>query len=161
MFGGLSAFNMASLQGWLGLLWFFFFFFFFVFSRAIPAACGGSQARGRIRAIAAGLRQSPQQHGIPAASAAYPTAHGNAGSLTHGARPGIELASSWFLVRFVNHYAMTGTSRLYFITDRKPLGLLTNSQLKPVCIAQSGCGIYEARTQAGCSIQCIHGSFVF
>ena len=30
----------------------------FAFSRAAPAACGGSQARGLIRAIAAGLRQS-------------------------------------------------------------------------------------------------------
>ena len=40
-----------------------FFFFFFVFSRAIPAACGGSQARGRIRAIAAGLRQSHSNMG--------------------------------------------------------------------------------------------------
>ena len=33
---------------------------------------------------------------------AYTTAHGNAGSLTHGARPGIEPVSSWMLVRFVS-----------------------------------------------------------
>ena len=33
-------------------------FFFFVFSRAAPAAYGGSQARGRIRAEATGLHQS-------------------------------------------------------------------------------------------------------
>ena len=32
---------------------------------------------------------------------AYTTAHGNAGSLTHSARPGIELSSSWILVGFV------------------------------------------------------------
>ena len=31
----------------------------------------------------------------------YTTAHGNAGSITHGARPGIEPATSWFLVVFV------------------------------------------------------------
>ena len=31
------------------------FFFFFAFSRSTPAAYGGSQARGRIGAIAAGL----------------------------------------------------------------------------------------------------------
>ena len=31
----------------------------------------------------------------------YTTAHGNAGSLTHWARPGIKPASSWILVRFV------------------------------------------------------------
>ena len=35
-------------------------------------------------------------------SATYTTAHGNAGSLTHWARPGIEPATSWFLVRFVS-----------------------------------------------------------
>ena len=34
-------------------------------------------------------------------SATYPTAHGNAGSLTHGARPGIEPASLWILVGFL------------------------------------------------------------
>uniref|UniRef100_A0A8D1U2S2 Carboxypeptidase n=1 Tax=Sus scrofa TaxID=9823 RepID=A0A8D1U2S2_PIG len=36
----------------------FFLFFFFVFSRAAPSEYGGSQARGPIRAVAAGLRQS-------------------------------------------------------------------------------------------------------
>ena len=35
-------------------------------------------------------------------SAAYTTAHGNVRSLTHRARPGIEPATSWFLVRFVS-----------------------------------------------------------
>jgi len=40
---------------------------------------------------------------------AYTTAHGNAGSLTHGARPGIEPRTSWFLVGFVNHCAKTRT----------------------------------------------------
>ena len=40
------------------ILFFFFFFFFFVFSRATPAACGGSQARGLIGAVAAGLQHS-------------------------------------------------------------------------------------------------------
>ena len=51
----------------------------------------------------------PQQHQIWAASVTYTTAYGNARSLTHWARPGIEPASSWFLVRFVNPCAMTGT----------------------------------------------------
>ena len=46
---------------------FHFFFFFFAFLRAVFVAYEGSQARGRIRAIAASL---------------YSTAHGNAGSLT-------------------------------------------------------------------------------
>ena len=37
---------------------FFFFFCLFAFSRAAPAAYGGPQARGRIRAVATGLHQS-------------------------------------------------------------------------------------------------------
>ena len=40
----------------------------------------------------------PQQCGIRAAFVTYTTAHGNAGSLTHWARPGIEPETSWFLV---------------------------------------------------------------
>ena len=37
---------------------FFFFFCLFAFSRATPAAYGGSQARGLIGAVAAGLCHS-------------------------------------------------------------------------------------------------------
>ena len=51
----------------------------------------------------------PQQCGIRAVSAIYTTAHGNAGSLTHWARPGIGPATSWLPGRFVNHCATTGT----------------------------------------------------
>jgi len=36
----------------------FFLLFFFVFSRAMPMAYGGFQARGLIRAVAASLHQS-------------------------------------------------------------------------------------------------------
>ena len=32
---------------------------------------------------------------------AYTTAHGNAGSLTHGVRPGIKSESSWILAGFI------------------------------------------------------------
>ena len=39
-------------------LFFFFFLSFLSFSRAAPAAHGGSQARGGIRAVASSLRQS-------------------------------------------------------------------------------------------------------
>ena len=35
--------------------------------------------------------------------------HSNASSLAHWARPGIETATSWFLVGFVNHWATSGT----------------------------------------------------
>ena len=39
----------------------------------------------------------------------YTTAQGNARSLTHPARPGIEPTSLWILVGFINHWAMMGT----------------------------------------------------
>ena len=53
----------------------------------------------------------PQQRRIWVASATYTTAHGSAGSLTHWSRPGIEPATSWFLVGFVNHWATMGTPK--------------------------------------------------
>jgi len=51
----------------------------------------------------------PQQRRIWAVSATYTTTHSNTGSLTHWARPGIEPATSWFLMGFVNHWATMGT----------------------------------------------------
>ena len=73
---------------------------FFLF-RAPPGAYGRSQARGRIGAASCRPTPQPQQCQIRAASATYSTAHGNARSLTHRARPGMEPASSWILVGFV------------------------------------------------------------
>ena len=76
--------------------------FFFLF-RTSPMAYGGSPARGPVRAIAAGLYHSqPQQCRIWAMSAAYTTAHGNAWSVTHWKRPGIEPTTSWSLVGFIS-----------------------------------------------------------
>ena len=63
-------------------------------------AYGDSQARGLIRAIRP--MPQPQQHQIRAASGTHTTAHSNAGSLTHRERPGIEPATSRFLVRFIS-----------------------------------------------------------
>ena len=94
------------------ILYLFIYFCLFVFSRAAPEAYGGSQARGPIGALATGLRHSHSNGGIWAASVTYTTAHSNAGPLTpltDWARPVIEPATSWFLVRFVNHWATTGT----------------------------------------------------
>ena len=55
----------------------------FCLFRAVPMAYGGSQARGLIRAIAAGQpTPEPQQHQIRAMSATFTTAHCNSGSLT-------------------------------------------------------------------------------
>ena len=45
------------------LSFFFFFFFFFAISRAIPTAYGGSQARGLIRAVAAGIHHGQSNMG--------------------------------------------------------------------------------------------------
>ena len=41
----------------------FFFFFFFAISWAAPSACGGSQARDQIGAVATGLCQSHSNTG--------------------------------------------------------------------------------------------------
>ena len=49
---------LARLLTFLGFLSFFFFLFSFCLFRATLSAYGGSQARGRIGAIATGLRQS-------------------------------------------------------------------------------------------------------
>ena len=63
----------------------------------------------------------PQQRCIRALSATYTTAHGNAGSLTHGARPGMEPASSRIPVGFLTRRATMGTPMTpfstYFPTD--------------------------------------------
>ena len=72
-------------QMWQFLLEESTFFFFFLF-RAPPSACEGSQTGDLIRATDAGLRHS----------------HSNVRSLIHWARPGIEPATSWVLVRFVS-----------------------------------------------------------
>ena len=69
-----------------------------LFFRATPAAHGRSQARGWIRALAAGLHHS---HSNAGSQLSLPPTADNAGSLTHWARPGIEPSSSWIWVGFV------------------------------------------------------------
>ena len=77
---------------------FFFFKFFSFFKPAPPAPYGGSQARGSNWSCSC----QPTALRIQAASVTYTMAHGNTRPLTHQARPGIEPASSWILVRFVS-----------------------------------------------------------
>ena len=81
---------------------FFFLFCFVLFFRAAPTAYGNSQAIGQME-------------------------HSNARSLTHWGRPGIEPASSWILVGFVNHWAMKGTPPSSSLNCRciRPLTVLT------------------------------------
>ena len=71
------------------------------------------------------------QRRIQATSATYTTAHGNTGSITHWARPGVEPETSWFLVGFVNHCAKTGTpySPYFHISTLIP-------QIGPACQIQ-------------------------
>ena len=55
------------------------------------------------------LLPQPQQCGIQTVSVTHTTAHGNARSLTHWARPGFKPTSSWILVGFVTCWAARGT----------------------------------------------------
>ena len=59
-------------------------FLFVLLSFAAPALYGSSQARGEIRAAAAGLHHSHSDTGSePHLQPTYTTAHSNVGSLTH------------------------------------------------------------------------------
>ena len=73
---------------------FFFFFCLYAFPSAAPMACGGSQARGLIGAVATGLRQSNSKVGSKPCLQPTPQLM---------ATPDLEPATSWFLVGFVNH----------------------------------------------------------
>jgi len=70
--------------------------------RATPAAYGGSQARGQIRAAAAGLHHSHSNAGSEPYLRPPPQLAASPDPLTHWARPGIEPASSWTLVSFAS-----------------------------------------------------------
>ena len=59
-----------------------------------------SQAKGQIGAVAASLATATAM-GYPAISVTYTTAHGNAGSLSQWARPGIKHASIRILAGFI------------------------------------------------------------
>ena len=80
---------------------------FFRFFRASPEAHGSSQAKGQNYSCQP--RAHPQQCQIRVISVTYTTALGKAGSLTHWVRLGIEPASSWILVGFINCWATKGT----------------------------------------------------
>ena len=79
--------------------WFLFAFSSSFFIMAALTVYGNSHTRGQIGAVAATYNT---------------TAHGNAESLTHWARPGIKPQSSWILVRFFNCWATKGTPLFAF-----------------------------------------------
>ena len=81
---------------------FFFFFFFCLFIFSVPHLQHMEVPRlGVDWSCRCWPTPEPQKCGIQATSATYATAFGNARSLTHWARPGIEPATSWFPVVFV------------------------------------------------------------
>ena len=57
----------------------------------------------------------PRQRQIQATSAIYTAACGNAGSLTHWARPGIEPASSRILIGFISTELQRELLKIFFI----------------------------------------------
>ena len=63
----------------------------------------------------------PQPRQIKTASATYTTTHVHDRSLTHGARPGVESASSWIPVRVVT--AETCRNYFLFLEETRPVGL--------------------------------------
>ena len=73
-------------------------------------------------------------------SATYTTVHGNAGSLTYWARPGIELASSWILVGFISTVSQWELHSKLFLREWKFLGVTAMVQ-------QNGWLLCNASTQ--------------
>ena len=77
----------------------------------------------------------PQSQWIRAASATYTIDHGSGGSLTYWARPGIELATSWFLIGFVS--AAPGRELLpWYFLRRKIFHISRDSKLLLSCISK-------------------------
>ena len=116
----------------------YFVLFFLCLFRAAPTEYGGFQARGQIRAVTAGLYHQPQPWVIQPISVTYTAAHGNARSLTHWARPVIEPASSWMLVKFVNHWATMGTLQPLKLRFSKILELKKTLFIKILSLSRPG-----------------------
>ena len=85
------------------------YLFIYCLFRATPAAYGGSQTRSRTGAGAAGLRHSHSNTRSPSDIWDLLQLWATLDLLIHGARPGIEPASSWVLVKFLTRWAPTGT----------------------------------------------------
>uniref|UniRef100_A0A8D1ZL36 Uncharacterized protein n=1 Tax=Sus scrofa TaxID=9823 RepID=A0A8D1ZL36_PIG len=78
-----------------------FIYFYFLLFKATPVAYGGSQAKGQIRATAAGLHHSYSNAGFK--MHLQPTPHSSWHQILNPReRPGIKSAASWFLVGFIS-----------------------------------------------------------
>ena len=76
--------------------------FFFFLSQGCTLCIWRFPGQGSNQSYSCRPTPQPQQSRIQATSVIYTTAHRNTRSLAHWARSGIELATSWFLVRFVS-----------------------------------------------------------
>ena len=93
--GAWTADTSGNLFSWV---WDFFFFFFLrLYPQHMEIPRLGSNWSWSCRPT-----PQPQQCRIWVAPVTYTMAQGNAGSLTHWARPRIKPATSWLLVRFVS-----------------------------------------------------------
>ena len=84
---------------------------------ATPAAYESSQALGWIGAAAVAYATATP-HWIWGTIAIYSKACGNARSLTHWMRPGMEPTSSWTLCQVLNLLCHTGTPKISFFFRR-------------------------------------------
>ena len=116
---------------------FSFFIFFPFFPYAAPSAYGSFQARVQIRATAASLHHSHSNMGSKPSLWPTPQLMAMLVSLTHWVRPGIKLASSWILARFV------------FVTpNRNPLVLFWKHVAAPLAYGSS-----QAKDQTGATTE--------
>ena len=81
---------------------FIFYFIFFLLFEAAPVAYGGSQASGLIGATAVSLCHNHSNTRSELCLPPTPQLTAKPDPLTHWARPGIEPATSWFLVGFIS-----------------------------------------------------------
>lgn len=98
-FGYISRYGTA--RSYDNSIFYFIYFYFFDFFRAAPAAYGGSQAKGPIGAVAAGLRHSHSNARCELPLGPTPQLMA---MLDHqpAERPGLEHTTPWFLVRIVS-----------------------------------------------------------
>ena len=101
----------------------------FHFFRAALAACRRSQARGRIRVAAAGLRHSHSN--TRSESYLHHSLRQHEVSLTHRARPGIGPASSWILTSwFPNLLRHSGNSLTWWLLRERYMAALSFQNLE-------------------------------
>ena len=102
-----------------GCFWLFFLFFFFFPFYSHTRGIWKFPGQGSNRSYSCWPTPQPQQHQIQAESVTYATAHGNTGSLTHWAKPGVEPASSQRQCWVLNPMSHNRNSRSkFFLSGR-------------------------------------------